>query len=112
MESDTDISPASIDEVDNVLVADTEKDNVLENNLVSKKKQPLKVDGDGDWKTIKAAKLVVEEGNWSCKYQWCIEGDDSDMLSCRKCKSKYHRCTELPPYQISMFKSTGYRKYV
>ena len=40
----------------------------------TKKNQPLKVDeGDVDRKTIKAAKLVVGEGNWSCKYQWwCI----------------------------------------
>ena len=73
MASDTGKSSASIDNVDTVLVTNTQKDNGLEKNPVTKKKQPLKEDGDLDRKVIKTAKLVVEKGNRSCKYQWCIE---------------------------------------
>ena len=35
-------------------------------------------------KASKSARIDVESGRWSCKYQKCIIKDDQDMLTCTK----------------------------
>ena len=61
----------------------------------------------------KVQKTLLECGLWSCKHRNCTAEDNSEMLTCWKCKGKFHyHCTELPPYQIVQFISISYAKYL
>ncbi len=61
----------------------------------------------------KVQRTLIECGLWSCKQAKCTEEDNTDMLTCSKCKGKFHyHCTELPPYQIAQFTSMNYAKYL
>ena len=116
-------------ESDNVIVVPQLSDNVAEGSVElidqgkisdtdrvsgDKNKHRSTIDCDNvKMKNTKSPKLAVENGSWSCTCHKCVAKDDENMLSCTKCKSKYHfKCTELPVYQISMFLSPGYRKFV
>ena len=117
MESDNDIRSQLTDNVAGNCssMTETQYGNSSEctTSEIKKKNQPGDEEQDTRKKTYKSPKLAVESGNWICKYKWCITKDDSDKLACSKCKSKYHlNCAELPAYQIAMFRTTGYRKYV
>ena len=109
MESDNEIVVSHSSDVSGECVSVIDRENDGDSHCRSKR-----LDSDSAHKKAsKSARIDVESGTWSCKYQKCIVKDDEDMLTYTKCKSKYHyRCTELPDYQISMFLSSGYRKYI
>ena len=51
--------------------------------------------------------------NTGCTSLACVQDDDKYKLECAKCKLLVHyRCTQLPLYQIQLFLTKGYRKYI
>ena len=43
----------------------------------------------------------------------CDKIADSRMIACKKCdKFTHYSCTQLPPYQIAMYMTKGYRRYI
>ena len=64
--------------------------------------------------SYKRAKLDIEDGTLNCGGSSCSTlNTDDDLLTCGKCKTKWqYSCTGLPPYQIALFLSSGYRKFV
>ena len=48
-----------------------------------------------------------------CTERECIQDSDKLKIDCNKCHRILHyACTGLPPYQLKLFTSKGYRKYV
>ena len=61
---------------------------------------------------LKKRKLRIESGQLKCRLPTC-NNEEVDMLICSVCRGKFHyRCTKLPPYQIALFNSQGYRKFI
>ena len=51
--------------------------------------------------------------NTGCTPLACVQDDDKYKLECAECKLLVHyRCTQLPLYQIQLFLTKGYRKYI
>ena len=51
--------------------------------------------------------------NTGCTPLACVQDDDKYKLECVECKLLVHyRCTQLPLYQIQLFLTKGYRKYI
>ena len=62
----------------------------------------------------KRARLDIEDGMLNCGASSCSTLNiDDGLLTCGKCKTKWHySCTGLHPYQIALFLSSDYRKFV
>ena len=57
--------------------------------------------------------VEVRNINSVCTVAKCNKAADSRMVACNNCDRYTHfSCTQLPPYQISMFMTKGYRRYV
>ena len=56
---------------------------------------------------------IVSPSNSICTLAGCDMGSTKFMLECSKCKKLTHySCTQLPPYQLSLFMQSGYRRYI
>jgi len=94
-----------------------DKDSVTDQNIVAEDttfcKRSCENNDSSARNPNKIQKTLFECGLWSCTFAKCTDEDNAEMLTCLKCKGKYHyRCTELPPYQIMQFISEGYTKYM
>ena len=48
-----------------------------------------------------------------CTAELCFADDDKYKLECSKCNRYVHYdCTQLPLFQIQLFLTTGYRKFI
>ena len=57
--------------------------------------------------------VEVHNTHCVCTVAQCNKAADSRMVACNNCERYTHfSCTQLPPYQISMFMTKGYRRYV
>ena len=51
--------------------------------------------------------------NLTCKQSFCIEDGDQYKVECKDCQRLVHyKRTQLPLYQLQLFLTTGYRKFV
>ena len=110
MADDTDIEKALYDESsskEEISSSFDVTDNVTIKPLTTESKKLITP-------SYKHAKLDIEDGILNCGGSSCSTlNTDDDLLTCRKCKTKWHySCTGLPPYQIALFLSSGYRKFV
>ena len=56
---------------------------------------------------------IVSPASSVCTFGICHLEKNKYMLECSKCKKLTHyACTQLPPYQVSLFMLKGYRLYV
>ena len=56
---------------------------------------------------------IVSPSSSACTLDECLLEKTKFMLQCSKCQRLTHyACTQLPPYQISLFMQKGYRLYV
>ena len=61
----------------------------------------------------KANHAVAGHDSVICRVAGCNKAADSRMIPCNNCEKYTHfSCTQLPPYQISMFMTKGYRRYI
>ena len=80
-------------------IADTGEHDVLPTVFVSKEEAMLT-----DTEKTSEPKCALHE---------CTKAADTFMIPCGNCKSLFHyACTRLPPYQLSLFMTKGYRKYL
>ena len=51
--------------------------------------------------------------NPTCKQSLCIDGGDKYKVECKDCQRLFHyKCSQLPLYQLQLFLTTGYHKFV
>ena len=51
--------------------------------------------------------------NATCKQSLCVDDGDQHKVECKDCQRLVHyKCTHLPLYQLQLFLTTGYRKFV
>ena len=104
--SDTEVAVMSSDGSTSSIIS-LSQNTIIEGNSASVTEKNTGIDNKK-----KRKKLNIENGAWNCQYATCNDQDDSDMLKCSQCNSKFHyRCTDLPSYQIARFQVQGYRKY-
>ena len=54
-----------------------------------------------------------EKKSPACTAAGCTKEADTQMINCTKCERNTHfRCTRLPGYQLGMFMTKGYRKFL
>ena len=92
------------------------KSNFVDLNKEYDVKSRRKKDGEYSWETddviISTPSTEITPSSHKCIHNECNKDSNRHMLMCSKCKRFTHYgCTELPPYQVSLFLQKGYRLY-
>ena len=116
------LDPRSIIEIENLSTENLSTENETENlNTENETSQSSNEEHDSNvvqntaYGSLRSGSISKIPSNQisGCAISGCNQERNMYMLECSKCKSMTHYgCTELPPYQVSLFMLTSYRLYI